>query len=311
MSNTSTSENSLSSNTCAHCGKEGSEVTNTCNKCKSVMYCNAACKKRHRHLHKKVCEEYAQRAAELYDDMLFKQPTPKKDCPICMLRLPTISTGSLYKPCCGKLICKGCIYAVQETVEGGDDICPFCKTPASSDNEWVNKRLNERMDINDPRAIYNLGVNYYHGLYGLPQNYAKALELLLRAGELGCADAYGKTGVAYKNGEGVDVDLKKAEHYFELAAMGGDSFARNNLGVMEGELGNYDRAMKHWMIAVRDGDDKALQNITILYSKGHATKDDHAKALRSYQACLDEIRSDQRDEAAAASGDKYYESSAV
>ena len=76
--------------------------------------------------------------------------------------------------------------------------------------------------------------------------------------------------------------------------MSGCVAARNNLGVMEGELGNYDRAMKHWMIAVRDGDDKALQNITILYSKGHATKDDHAKALRSYQACLDEIRSDQK-----------------
>jgi len=24
---------------CANCGKEGSDVTNTCNKCNSVMYC--------------------------------------------------------------------------------------------------------------------------------------------------------------------------------------------------------------------------------------------------------------------------------
>ena len=31
--------------TCANCGKEDSDVTNTCNKCKMVMYCNAACKK--------------------------------------------------------------------------------------------------------------------------------------------------------------------------------------------------------------------------------------------------------------------------
>ena len=38
---------------CANCGKAGSDVTNTCIKCKSVMYCNAACKKRHRHKHKK------------------------------------------------------------------------------------------------------------------------------------------------------------------------------------------------------------------------------------------------------------------
>ena len=38
---------------CANCGKEGSDVTNTCNKCNSVMYCNAACKKKHRKKHKK------------------------------------------------------------------------------------------------------------------------------------------------------------------------------------------------------------------------------------------------------------------
>ena len=42
---------------------------------------------------------------------------------------------------------------------------------------------------------------------------------------------------------------------------------------------------------------------------GHATNDDYAKALRSYQAYLDEIKSDQRDMAAAAYDQyKYYES---
>ena len=35
--------------TCANCGKEGnSDDMNTCNKCKEVKYCNAACKKKHR-----------------------------------------------------------------------------------------------------------------------------------------------------------------------------------------------------------------------------------------------------------------------
>jgi len=42
---------------------------------------------------------------------------------------------------------------------------------------------------------------------------------------------------------------------------------------------------------------------------GHATKDDYTKALRAYQAYLDKITIDQRDEAAAADDDyKYYES---
>ena len=62
---------------CANCGREGSDVTNTCNKCKMVMYCNAACKKKHRHIkHKKECEEHvrlaAEHAAKLHDEKLFK-----------------------------------------------------------------------------------------------------------------------------------------------------------------------------------------------------------------------------------------------
>jgi len=45
--------------TCANCGKEGnSDDMNICNKCKQVKYCNAACKKKHRHKHKKHCERY-------------------------------------------------------------------------------------------------------------------------------------------------------------------------------------------------------------------------------------------------------------
>ena len=86
---------------CANCGKEGSTVTNTCNKCKMVMYCNASCKKKHRHKHKKDCEDHqrlvAEHAAKLHDEKLFKQPpTLEEDCPICFLRIPSLSSGSTY-----------------------------------------------------------------------------------------------------------------------------------------------------------------------------------------------------------------------
>ena len=43
----------------------------------------------------------------------------------------------------------------------------------------------------------------------------------------------------------------------------------------------------------------ALKRVKSLYSDGHATKDDTTKALQLYQAYLDEIKSDQRDKAAA------------
>ena len=53
---------------------------------------------------------------------------------------------------------------------------------------------------------------------------------------------------------------------------------------------------------------QSLKNIKNMYIDGYATKDDYAKALRGYQAFVDEIRSDQRDEAAAIHDYRYYES---
>ena len=70
-----------------------------------------------------------------------------------------------------------------------------------------------------------------------------------------------------------------------------------------------DRALKHWMIAVRCGDPDALMNIKQFYRYRYATKDDYTKALRSYQSYLDEVKSDQRDQAAAYNAQyKYYDS---
>src|SRR6056300_222512 len=92
--------NDTSTSNCASCGKEGGNL-NTCNKCKMVKYCNAACKKKHRSKHKKACER---RVAELHDEELFKEPPPQDECPICLLPLP--HNGQItFKSCCGKLIC--------------------------------------------------------------------------------------------------------------------------------------------------------------------------------------------------------------
>ena len=60
------------------------------------------------------------------------------------------------------------------------------------------------------------------------------------------------------------------------------------------------RAVKHFMIAVRSGCAKSLEIIKQLYGYGHATKEDYKKALRLYQEYLGEIKSVQRDKAAAA-----------
>ena len=284
------------SNTCANCGKEGSNVTNTCNKCKGVMYCNAACKKKHRTKHKKACER---RVAELHDALLFKQPPPEEDCPICFLRMPYLVPTQIYMECCGKVICSGCIHAADVRDEKNASLCPFCRTPPPNTDEEMVEGFKKRMEANDATAIYNAGCFYRDEAHGFPQNMAKALQLWHQAGELGDSGAYHNIGIAYHHGIGAERDEKKAWYYFELAAMGGNVKARHHLGASEQNKGNIDRGLKHYMIAIKGGNKKSLEDIKELYKVGHATKDDYANALQVYQAYLDEIKSEQRDEAAA------------
>ena len=286
---------------CANCGKEGTDL-NACNKCDLASYCNAACKKKHRTKHKKKCEK---RIAELHDEKLFKQPPTKGDCPICMLLLPSGFTGSKYNECCGKIICSGCIYAVKIR-DGGVGLCPFCRTPSSTTDKEMIEQANKRVEVNDAEAIHNLGGCYSEG-YGLTQDYNKALELWHKAGELGNALSYYNIGGAYHVGNGVERDEKKAVHYWELAAMGGAIEARHNLGVYEWRAENMARALKHFMIAAGFGDNDSLEKIKHMFMNGHAAKDNYAKALQVYQANLVEIKSPQRDEAAAFNdANKYY-----
>ena len=115
----------------------------------------------------------------------------------------------------------------------------------------------------------------------MQQNYRKALDLWYRAGELGCTGAYCSIGCAYHYGESVVVDKKKANHYYELAAMGGNLYARYNLGNNELKAGNVERAVKHFIIAAASGDSGSLNQMKRLYSNGHATK---ANKRRLYQS---------------------------
>ena len=59
------------------------------------------------------------------------------------------------------------------------------------------------------------------------------------------------------------------------------------------------------MIAAGGGFAESLENIKDMYSAGLATKEDYTKALQLYQAYLVEIKSAQRDEAAAFDSEKY------
>ncbi|KAL7528791.1 hypothetical protein ACHAXR_002638, partial [Thalassiosira sp. AJA248-18] len=229
--------------TCAACGKGGDDLK-SCAACKLVKYCNVTCQKAHRPKHKKECKK---RAAEIFDEALFKMPPPKEDCPICLLRLTFMGSGMQYNSCCGKIICCGCVHADAIARQSTKKICPFCRAPAATDEEDV-ERIKKRIEAGEAEAVHMLGCRYRHGR-GVPKDSNKALELWHQAAKLGCVESDCDIGEVYFYGEGVEKDTQKAKYHWELGAIGGDVIARCNLGAIEGKAGNMNRAMKHFMIS--------------------------------------------------------------
>ena len=178
--------------------------------------------------------------------------------------------------------------------ERGKYLCPYCRAPqiTSGDNEEENKRLEKLTESNHPHALFQLAGWYAGGEYG----DRKANELWLKAGELGSHEAYFNLGNAYREGRGAEMDMKKAKHYYELAAMMGSVHARQNLAIMELNVDNHCRAFKHYIIAARAGHEYSLAGVKEGFMKGDVAKEEYADTLRAYQKAQDDMKSDMRDE---------------
>jgi len=228
------------------------------------------------------------------DEKLFAHPPPKEDCGICMLPMPYASGVSevriTYMPCCGKVLCEGCVVESEIQMEKGNmkRLCAFCRVSVNfSDKEYI-KKIKQRMELNDAAAFNELGVNYRVGAMGLPKNNKKAFELWTKAAELGSARAHYSLATAYF-GNGAGLDIQKGIHHLKFAAVGGHEIARHSLGVIEGRGDITGQSMKHFMIAARAGYDESLKKVGEGYKAGHVTKDEYACTLRAYQMSVDEM----------------------
>ena len=152
-----------------------------------------------------------------------------------------------------------------------------------------------RVQKKDPEAIRFLGDQYSKGQLGLRKDMSRAVELWTEAAELGSVDACYALGSTYMNGDGVDV--ARGVRFYEKAAMLGHSMARHNVGCYEYNNGNYDRAVRHLLIAAKMGSALSLENIKDMLTRGLATKTQYAEALKGFQNALEEMKSPEREEA--------------
>jgi tetratricopeptide (TPR) repeat protein len=283
---------------CAACGIAGVDdiKLKTCDGCGSVRYCSDKCLNGHRPKHKKACKK---RAAELRDEILFKQPESSHlgDCPICFLPLSLDLNKSCMMECCSKIICVGCHDAniIREREQKIEHKCPFCRHPRPKSEEEVDRNIKKRVEANDPVALREEGKTR-----DKEGDYRSAFEYLSKAAELGDMSAHYELSFMYRDGQGVEKDKKNELYHLEAAAIGGHPKARHNLGCAEWNNGEIDRAVKHWIIAANLGGDASLHSLKLGYMEGIVSKEDFAAALRAHQAAVDATKSPQREEAGAA-----------
>ena len=270
----------ITTSCCACCGiSENDDVKlRNCTACYLVKYCGIKCQKDHRPKHKRVCKK---RAAELRDELLFKQPESSSygDCPICCLPMPFDQKKSAVAGCCGNFICDGCVYAnIQRQLEANhpERICPFCRHPEPKTKEEGDRNMMKRAEANDPDALRDVGMQRCK-----EGDYKSAFEYWTKAVELGNVAAHDDLSIMYKLGLGVEKDKKKEVYHLEQAAIGGHPRARHRLGIFEMENatpfnGRLERAIKHLIIAANFGNDESVETLKRMYQNGMVRKEDFA-----------------------------------
>ena len=115
----------------------------------------------------------------MHDEELFKEHPPTDDCPICFLPLPLDAGERTFETCCGKLICSGCIYAMEEARERGkESLCAFCREPKPTSDQEEVERVKKLMEANNANAICLFAIYSSSGNMGVPQDMAKANNFL-------------------------------------------------------------------------------------------------------------------------------------
>jgi hypothetical protein len=90
-----------------------------------------------------------------------------------------------------------------------------------------------------------------------------------------------------------------------MKAMAGDEVSRYNLGIMEAQSGNMDRAIKHLRIVASAGYYRAMYNLLVSFHKGAVSRESIDSTLAAYNNSCAEMRSEARDACIRAWAEQY------
>lgn len=238
-------------------------------------------------------------------------PKAREDCVICMQPLPLEeSEGVVYNGCCGKFTCGGCMQAArlvlfktnQERKDKGQpklpELCPYCREPIPIGEAALMRQWEERMELGDAAAYYQVGIEFLNGTTGKPKRIKKAFELLSTSAGMGFPEACLRMAAFYELGHGgiVPKDMTIAKKYYQLAAKGGNVVGRDRLASLEiNTTFNIHLAIKHLKIAAENGYKKSLDKLTWMKDRGLISKEECNETARAYYNAVAEMKSESRE----------------
>ena len=167
---------------------------------------------------------------------------------------------------------------------------PFCRNADSMKSKnQMDKQLMRRAKKNDPAALCVLG-----GKYESKGHYSRAFECYTKAAELGDMMAHYLLSALYHSGRFVEKDEGKMLYHVEEAAIGGHTEARYDLGLYESFNENYERGVKHLIIAATQGHNDSMKVLMEMFKDGLVQKENLASVLRAHKAAVDAAKSPQR-----------------
>jgi len=228
-------------------------------------------------------------------------PIRKDECSICFIPLPLEEKYTTFMNCCGKTICEGCLFKdMWKEIEKGKQrhLCAFCRKPTNEGN--YIKDMKKLMKNNNPEAFIQMAKKHVLGSDGVFQSNTRALEMYIRAAELGSANGFMNIGLYHSFGDGsivVEHNMTKARSFVEIAAKKGLVDAHRWLANYDSRIGNISTCNEHLKIAARAGDKRSMDDLMTVYKSNLLSKDELTQTLREHQASMNEMKSEDRKQA--------------
>ena len=240
-------------------------------------------------------------------------PLPStEDCNICLVPMPRDMIKARHMPCCGKGICYACGIENERVVikqneikaaknqEAIEHMCPFCREPGPFEDEHI-QQLKTMASLGNHWAYFELAVEYSGG-HSIAKDKVKSLECLIRAAELGSADACVSIASHCKKGLVIAADDDKCILFYRAAALRGDLIAHHKIGCLEYDSENYELGIRHWKFAAEHGNQLSVNSLRNIYNatekmpgKEFISKECMDKVYRASFAAQEEVYSEARE----------------